>query len=89
MWLAEVLQAVPSMPVWLALASYSRVWPCRTHSGAGPDLLAGPAVELATPCVTYSQSGLMANHKELAGHSATILQVLVLSHLKRSQPDHL
>lgn len=71
MWLAEVPDAVPSTPVRLH-------WHPVAKSG-----LAGPTAELATLCVTDSQSGHMA------GYRATVLRVLVLSHLKRSQLDHL
>lgn len=81
MWLAEVPDAVPSTPVRLH-------WHPMAKSGlAGPTAelarFAGPTAELATPCVTDSQSGLMAGYRE------TVLRVLVLSHLKRSQLDHL
>lgn len=80
MWLVEALDTSPLMPVCLH-------WhPLAKTVLAGPTVQlarsAGRTAELATPGVTYYQKS-----KDRQAHQATVLQALVLSHLKRSQLD--
>lgn len=77
-WLAEALDTAPSDAGVPALASYSKLCLCGSHSGAGQI------------CKTHSLAGhtscyLLPKVKGSAGHQATVRQVLVLCHLRRSQ----